>query len=420
MEDLEKTKSELIVKFQTIADKAKGDATTEANEKIEAKAKELLDKIEKSTTQEEFNTFKEQIAKQADALELKLKQQSEVKAAKSQTIRELLIKSIEEVMPSIKEIVKNGGKQTEPLIIKSPVNMGLNTTLETGSTVNTITSDTGIISTIRKRQEKYFGAVSVGAIDGKYALWIEETDEQGNPIFLAEAAGKPKASVKYVEKTEPVKKVAVYGKVTTEMMEDAGQFASYIENNLLKRAAIVTENSLFVGDGTSETLKGAKHFATAFTPGALINAVDDANEFDVLTAIALQVEVANGVPTAAFVHPSTAAKMKTIKATDGTPLWKQYTDFMGETIVAGMRLITTTAVPAGEFIAGDTSVLNVLFRTGLTLQVGLDGNDFTNNMKTILVEQRLVQFVSANDTPVLVKGTFTAAKALLDPAVADS
>jgi hypothetical protein len=52
----------------------------------------------------------------------------------------------------------------------------------------------------------------------------------------------------------------------------------------------------------------------------------------------------------------------------------------------------------------------------MRVQIGLDGNDFINNKKTILLEQRLVQFVSANDTAVLVKGTFAAAKALLEVA----
>jgi hypothetical protein len=35
-------------------------------------------------------------------------------------------------------------------------------------------------------------------------------------------------------------------------------------------------------------------------------------------------------------------------------------------------------------------------------------------LKTVRIEQRLVQFISANDTPVLVKGTFAAAKAILE------
>jgi len=35
-------------------------------------------------------------------------------------------------------------------------------------------------------------------------------------------------------------------------------------------------------------------------------------------------------------------------------------------------------------------------------------------LKTVRIEQRLVQFISANDTPVLVKGTFSAAKLILE------
>ncbi len=81
-----------------------------------------------------------------------------------------------------------------------------------------------------------------------------------------------------------------------------------------------------------------------------------------------------------------------------------------------MKFYTSTAVTAGEFIGGDFEVLNVLFREQAVIQIGLDGSDFTNNLKTILVESRLVQFASANDTPCLVKGDFVTAKAALETA----
>jgi hypothetical protein len=67
-----------------------------------------------------------------------------------------------------------------------------------------------------------------------------------------------------------------------------------------------------------------------------------------------------------------------------------------------------------DFIGGDLSVVNVLFRQGMRVQIGLDGNDFINNKKTILLEQRLVQFVSANDAQTIIKGSFATAKALLE------
>jgi hypothetical protein len=82
----------------------------------------------------------------------------------------------------------------------------------------------------------------------------------------------------------------------------------------------------------------------------------------------------------------------------------------GQLVAWGVRLIETNSTLGGnDFMGGDLSVINVRFRQGMRIQIGLDGNDFTNNVKTILLEQRLVQFVSANDTQVLVKGTFAAA-----------
>jgi len=43
------------------------------------------------------------------------------------------------------------------------------------------------------------------------------------------------------------------------------------------------------------------------------------------------------------------------------------------------------------------------------MQIGLDGNDLTQNKQTLVLEKRLVQFVSANDTNVLIKGDFASA-----------
>lgn len=342
------------------------------------------------------------------------------KVEKFENVNDALVSAFsdKEIDAKIKSIA-NGGKQTEPIrieVAKAAVDLTTANTIGAGSTAVTITQNTGIFAPIRQRAEKYLINTSVGSIATNRALWVEETDEQGTPIFIAEGDAKTQLSVKYVEKTQEVQKIAVYGKVTTEMMADTPQLISYIQNNLLKRVGIATENGLMVGDGTGENLKGMKTFATTFAAGALALAIDNANEFDVLEAMALQVEIANGVPNVVFVHPSTLSKMKLIKDTTGVPLWKSYADNQGGISVSGMRLVTSTAVTAGEFFGGDATVANVLFREGLSVQIGLDGNDFINNKKTILVEQRLVQFVSANDTPVLVKGVFSTAKTALETA----
>lgn len=351
--------------------------------------------------------------------ELKLQLKSHKENGKPLSFKQALKEAFEEseVKEQIAEIVKNNGKQKGPLNItvqKAAVTMGEGNTIGSGSTQVTLITNTGIISGIRRREEKYLQAVSVGTITGPRALWIEETDEQGTPIFIAEGAAKIQLSTLWVEKTATVQKIGVFGKVTTELLADLPQLISYIQASLMKRLSVVVENNLLVGPGTGVTLFGAKTLATAFSAGANATAIDDANYFDVLDAIALQVEVANGVPNAVFIHPATWAKMKSLKDTTKAPIWKDYVTPSGDVVYAGMKIITSTAVTAGEFIGGDMEVLHVLYREDMSIQIGLDGSDFTNNLKTILVEERLVQFASANDTPCIVKGTFAAAITALE------
>lgn len=380
-----------------------------SKETLEGAVKALKDATEKqiNTLTNTFDELQKAITEQKQAPKLNV------------TLKGAIVEAVEAQKEIIDTIVKADGKQTEPLVIsigKAAVDMTVTNTIGAGSTAVSIIDNTGIVTVIRHRLEKYLANVSVGSTTGNRVMWIEETDEQGTPIFIAEGATKIPTSVKYVEQTANVKKIAVYGKITTEMMADAPFLVSYIQNNLVKRVREVTENQLLAGDGVGDNLKGLKTYASAFSAGTLALSIATANEFDVLNAIAVQVESANGVPNCVFIHPVTLAKMKSLKTTTGEPIYKDYQDIHGNLVVNGMFIVTTTGVTAGEFIGGDCTVANVLFRENLKVQIGIDGNDFINNKKTVLVEQRLVQFVSANDTPVIVKGTFSAAiTALLKP-----
>jgi HK97 family phage major capsid protein len=331
-----------------------------------------------------------------------------------------LQKAWDEKKSEIEGIIKSGGLQDGPLVfeLKDAVVMGDNTTIGSGATQQTLTEDTGIVSTIRKRPLRYFQTgVSIGTISKPYALWIEETDEQGNPIPTGEGAPKPQGSVLYVEKREQARKIPFYGKVTTEMMEDLPQLVSYIQENMRRRTEIVTENGLVSGDGLGNNLKGIKQYASAFTGGGLAGSISNPNDFDVILAAASQVSDGFGVANGFLIGNNVFYRMLSNKTTDGQYILPQGVAFdaASNTINAwGISIVPSKALGNDEFVGGDMTVVKVRYRKGMTIQIGLDGNDFTNNVKTLLVEQRLVQFVSANDTQVLVKGTFAVAKGVID------
>jgi hypothetical protein len=151
-------------------------------------------------------------------------------------------------------------------------------------------------------------------------------------------------------------------------------------------------------------LTGLTEYASAFTGGSMAGTLTAPNINDVFRAIALQVEEAFGVATALFVKPSILAQLDVSKDDNGAYLLPPFRAANGNQI-AGLTLISSNGLPSGvDFIGGDLSVINVMFTDNMSVQIGLDGNDFTKNKKTILVEQELLQFVSANDTQVLVQG----------------
>lgn len=352
---------------------------------------------------------------QLEEIGLKVVALSEQPAEKAHPSLYQALKSAFEAKKSeIDAAVKGNQTAAIKISVKAVDTMSVGSTIGSGATQVTITQNTGIISTIRKRELSYLANVSVGGISTNRALWIEETDEEGTPIMLGEGAEKTQLDVQYVEQTKSVKKIAVFGKVSTEIMADIPQLISYIQNNLMKKMDIVLEKQYFFGNDVGDNLAGLNTYATPFSAGDLADTIVNANEFDVLEAVALQSKLAFGQPNAIFVNPSTVSKMKLIKDSTGVPVWKGYTTITGDLVISGLRLVETTAMPAGDFLGGDLSVAHVLIREELGIQIGLDGNDFTRNKKTMLMEKRAVQFVSANDVAVIVKGSFATAIIALD------
>jgi hypothetical protein len=318
-------------------------------------------------------------------------------------------------------------RQKAPLIfdLKSVSDIGLFNTIEAvGSESHySLTQNTGIISAIRKRVATYLQRVSTGALAmaKPYGMWIEEVDEQGAPIFIGEGDNKTQISVRYEEREKKAKKIAVYSKVTTEMLKYLPQLISFLQNNMMRRVDLATEQQLLTGDDAGDNLAGVLGYASAYTGGDMAGTVVDAQNWDVLLGLISQARKAHGVVNGVYVKGGLLDQLLSVKGDDGHYIRPEGVtiDAQGEIRAWGVPLIRTEASllfdgVTYDFFGGDLSVINVGFTGNMTIQIGLDGNDFTNNKKTILVEQELVQFVSANDTQVLVKGTFAAGKALLE------
>lgn len=402
-----------------------GEALKKKAKDAENLAQKAWDNVEKLLSQKDEALSKEDaqiMQKQLDALELKMKHFGMTnKDQKPESLEESFMKAYKPVAEEIEKLKASNEK------LKVPLKMELKAVdvISLASTISNVASSgqvtisefTGIISPIRQRILTYLRAVSTGAISTQFAVWVEEYDEEGNPIFIGEGVTKPGIDVQYKEQRAKVEKIAVHMKVTTEILEDATYLLSYIQTNGLRRVQTAIENQLFTGNGTSPQLQGLIPKATDFNGGGLAGSVRFATNWDVVNALISQCKAANGECTGIFVANSELHKMLSTKDEDGQYILPAgvLINAQGQVSAWGVPLIGTNALNGGgdDFVGGDLTTINVRLRSGITVEIGRSGDDFIDNLQTIVIEQRLVQFISENDTPVLVKGSFDAAVATL-------
>lgn len=422
MENLETIKADLQKSIDEagVALKTKASNAEDLAQKAFDKAEQVLKSLDGVLSKEDASKMQDQL----DKLDIAIQKSAVDRQVGEVSFKDAFMKAYAPVQKEIERIKASGERLKAPMTFeiqeKTVGTISLASTLaaEGSSSQVTISEFTGVVSPIRQRLLTYLSNVSVGAIGTQYAVWVEEHDEEGTPVFIGEGVEKTQLDVQYKEQRAKVNKIGVHMKVTTEMLEDAAYLFSYIQTNGVKRVETVIENQLFTGSGTDPQLQGLLGKSTAFTGGSMAGKVESATNWDVIHGIIAQVRAANGVVNGVFVETGQYHVMLSEKDGD-----KQYIlpagvtfDAQGNLNAWGVRIIPTNALTgtAADFVGGDLSVINVRLRTGIQVAIGEAGDDFIDNLKTVRIEQRLVQFISGNDVPVLVKGTFAAAKVLLE------
>jgi len=270
--------------------------------------------------------------------------------------------------------------------------------------------DTQVDEVVRKR----YGILensNTGATTGKFVTYVQQT-AGSTAGWTLESKPKTEGEPTWEEISEEVKKIACYVKVSKEMIEDLSFIRAEINNDLMLSVKDGVEQALLTGNGVGE-IKGlldATMGLPAFGAGPFALSVPGANISDLLRIVMAQIEAANFTPTHIIMNPQDIALLQITKGTDLTytyPMYLPTQDGSGEMRIAGMRVISSTYIAQDKYVVGDLSKLNVRFRDNIAMSVGLDQDDFTKNMITILAEARLVSYIKNNQKPAFVVGTLT-------------
>lgn len=274
------------------------------------------------------------------------------------------------------------------------------------------------LNTIASRRIRLMDLVSRGRATSNIISWVYQSGKEGAAGGTAEGDTKNQIDFNLVVASQAVVKRTAFIKVSTEMLDDIDFIESEINNELLRELNKDIELTAYSGNGTAPAMNGVRTTATAFSAGDFALAIDNANEADVLTVAVNQIAIADQPePTAILCHPTDIAKLLVIKVSSTD---KRYVDRLqmvaGQLSLDGIPIIKTTLVTAGTYLVGAFNLATLYDLGTLSVQMGIDGNDWTKNLRTIIAEYRGAMVVKNNDRTAFVKGTFSTDKAALETA----
>lgn len=271
------------------------------------------------------------------------------------------------------------------------------------------------LTRIVRRQPYLIQIANTTSTDKMYVQWAEQANPDGAAGETSEGETKNQIDFDWVEKSAKVEKITAFIKVSKEALSDLDGLRNEIDTELREQILLKVDVDLLSGDGTAPTINGLLNQDTAFAAGSFEDTVVNATKADVLRAAIAQVVANLFQPNYAILHPNDVASMDLEKGTDGHYSLPPFRSADGM-MISGVRIIANTGQTVDKFTVGDFTKFNVRVREGLTIDIGLDGNDFTKNLVTILGEIRLVAYVKTNHAGAFVSGDFSDAITALDAA----
>jgi hypothetical protein len=208
----------------------------------------------------------------------------------------------------------------------------------------------------------------------------------------AQLAAKPEANYSWTEQLVKLETIAVWTEIARQSLEDLDFLASEVESLLRLDLSLAVDQQLYSGSGTSPQLKGVYTTAPAFTPTQITT---QANIYDLIAAVAVSItdnEDRIYSPNVALVNPVDLLRVRTRKASDGHYVMPAFATPDGR-VIDGIQVIPTGRVAANTLLVGDFRFGTVYQMGDITVELGLQGNQFIRNAVTMLAETRLALLI---------------------------
>lgn len=221
---------------------------------------------------------------------------------------------------------------------------------------------------------------------------------------VSQGAAKPESDIDFEQYNVAITTVAHWIKVSNQLLADAPAIVSYIDTRARDGLAQRIDAQLLNGNGSSPNLSGLTDTGnfTAYT------ATSDDLLVDAINRAKYSLWALGNMPDTVIVNPADWGAMERTREGSGSGMYLYGTPgTMAGVNPFGLRVVISNNMAQGKFLVGAIAGSTALYvRQGATVEMGYVNADFTNNLVTIRVEERLG--LGVERPSAILYGNFTA------------
>jgi len=207
--------------------------------------------------------------------------------------------------------------------------------------------------------------------------------------FVAEANIAPKSQDVWEAASATIIKLASHVKVSVDLLDDEARMEDITERRLLSRIARDEESMVFRGAGGSGQMEGFLNDSDITTITWSAQAAGT-TRLDMIMLALTYPALSDYMATAVFMSWTDWRQTILTKGTDGQYVLLKALSEAPTSRILGADLVPCNALPATYFVAGDFAMGATLFeRDEAEVQIGLDGNDLTQDTRTLFGRERV-------------------------------
>jgi HK97 family phage major capsid protein len=220
------------------------------------------------------------------------------------------------------------------------------------------------------------------------ATWVERGAREGTVGVTSPGTAKDQLDFTPTVATATASKYAAYIKAPDELLTDVDMFLQETQNDLVN-TVLKAEDAAIITYAISK--------ASAFDLTTLKTTTP--TKYESIMAMATQVRTNNFEPTAIILNPIDFCTIEFDAFNNGYAVVGWING--GGPTIGGVPVYQSNQITAGYAMVGDMKKVHIREFGGLSVQLGLSGDDFINNIFTLRGETRTIVFVKGGEEDAL-------------------